>query len=61
MSVNDKETAIASLQVGDGKAIETSLGANVEIPVKVTRRGEFKDALKLTAAGLPCRKLNRLN
>jgi hypothetical protein len=32
---------------------ETSLGANVEIPITVTRRGDPKEAIKLTAAGLP--------
>src|SRR5262249_35857075 len=47
------ETAVAFVQAGEGKVIETSLGANLEIPLKVTRRGEFKDALKLTPTGLP--------
>lgn len=49
--VNDLEPAF--VQVGEDKIHETSLGANVEIPITVTRRGDPKEAIKLTAAGLP--------
>lgn len=53
LSVADKEMEPASVQIGDDKVWETSLGGNLEIPVAVTRRGDFKEAIKLTAAGLP--------
>jgi hypothetical protein len=53
LSVADKEVEPAFVQIGDDKLWETSLGANLEIPVAVTRRGDFKEAIKLTAAGLP--------
>lgn len=53
LSVIDKETAPASVQAGDGKLIETSIGGKVELPIKVARHGDFKSALKLKAAGLP--------
>ncbi|QDU25789.1 hypothetical protein ETAA8_08600 [Anatilimnocola aggregata] len=53
LSVADKETEAASIQVGEDKIWETSLGGNLEIPVSVIRRGDFKEAIKLTAVGLP--------
>ena len=53
LGVIDREAEPALVQVGEDKVWETSLGGSVEIPVKLTRRGEFKDAVKLTAAGLP--------
>lgn len=53
LGIIDKDTEPAFVQVGEDKVYETSLGANVEIPITVTRRGDFKEALKLTAAGLP--------
>ena len=34
----------AFVQIGEDKVYETSLGGNVEIPIKVTRRGDFKEA-----------------
>src|SRR5262249_25257842 len=43
----------AFVQIGEDKVYETALGGNLEIPVAVTRRGEFKEAIKLTAVGLP--------
>lgn len=49
--IGEQEPAL--LQVGDGAPIETSLGGAIELPIKVTRRGEFAEALKLQAAGLP--------
>ena len=53
LSVADKETEAAFVQIGEDKVWETSLGGNLEIPVSVTRRGDFKEAIKLTAVGLP--------
>ena len=53
LGVIDKETDPALVQIGEDKVWETSLGGKLEIPVTVTRRGDFKDAIKLTAAGLP--------
>jgi hypothetical protein len=52
LSVNDKETEPAFISIGEDKVYETALGGNVEIPVTVTRR-DFKEAIKLTAVGLP--------
>lgn len=62
LAVIDKEVAPAMIQAGDDKVWETSLGGKIEVPVNVTRRGEFKEALKLTATGLPAEiKPNEIN
>jgi hypothetical protein len=53
LGVIDKETDPALVQFGEDKIWETSLGGKLEIPVTVTRRGDFKEAIKLTAVGLP--------
>ncbi len=53
LAVTDKETAAARIDVGTGQTFETSLAGKLEIPVKVTRRGEFKGNLKLTSPGMP--------
>jgi hypothetical protein len=53
LGIIDKDLEPAFVQVGEDKVYETSLGANVEIPITVTRRGDPKEAIKLTAAGLP--------
>jgi len=53
LSVTDKETLPASVQIGQQEPLETSLGGKLEVPVKVTRRGEFKDDMKLVAEGMP--------
>ena len=53
LGIIDKDVEPAFVQVGEDKVYETSLGANVEIPITVTRRGDQKEAIKLTAAGLP--------
>lgn len=37
----------------ENKVWETSLGGTLTIPVNLTRRGEYKEAVKLVAAGLP--------
>ncbi len=53
LSVTDKETEPAFVSIGEDKVYETALGGNLEIPLSVTRRGDFKEAIKLTAVGLP--------
>ena len=53
LGVIDKETEPALVRIGEDKIWETSLGGKLEIPVTVTRREDFKEAIKLTATGLP--------
>ena len=53
LAVIDKEMQPAFVQIGEDKIWETSIGGNIEIPVTVTRRGDYKEALKLVASGLP--------
>lgn len=53
LAVIDKEMQPAFVQVGEDKIWETSLGGNIEIPVTATRRGDWKEPLKLVATGLP--------
>jgi hypothetical protein len=53
MTVIDKELAPAFVQIGEDKIYETSIGGTIEIPVTVTRRGDFKEALKLNSVGIP--------
>jgi hypothetical protein len=52
-SVTDSDPQPVTIQLGEGKTIETSLAAKLEIPIKVTRRGEFKEPLKLAGINLP--------
>jgi hypothetical protein len=52
LGVIEKEIEPALVRVGEDKVYETSVGATVEIPIKLVRRDEFKDAIKLTAVGL---------
>lgn len=53
LCVTAKEQAPTTVLVGEGKSVEATKGAKVEIPVRVTRRGDFKEALTLNAVGLP--------
>ena len=53
LAVIDKEMEPAFVQIGEDKIWETSLGGNIEIPVTATRRGDWKEPLKLVASGLP--------
>ena len=53
VTIIDKELAPALVQIGEDKVYETSLGGTIEIPVTVTRRGDYKEALKLNAVGVP--------
>lgn len=52
LGVIEKEIEPALVRIGDDKVFETSLGGNVEMPIHLTRRGDFKDAVKLVAIGL---------
>lgn len=52
LGVTDKETEPAFISIGEDKVYETALGGSIEIPVTVKRR-DFKEAIKLTAVGLP--------
>lgn len=51
--INDKEVEPATIQIGDGNLVTTSLGGKVTLPVTITRRGEWKTPIKLTRAGTP--------
>lgn len=53
LCVADKEPERALVEIGDGNIVEMALGGKVELPVKVTRRGELKDPVKLTPVYLP--------
>jgi hypothetical protein len=53
LSVIDTQIAPACVQVGDGQMLETSLGGKLDVPVKVTRRGDFQGEVKLVAETLP--------
>jgi hypothetical protein len=53
LGIIDKDVEPALVQIGEDKVWETSLGGNLEIPITVTRRGDFKENIKLTADGLP--------
>ncbi len=52
LGVIDKEIEPALVRIGEDRVYETSLGANVEMPIHMTRRGDFKDTVKLVAVGL---------
>jgi hypothetical protein len=53
LGVADKEPERALVEIGDGNIVEMALGGKIELPVKVTRRGELKDPIKLTPVYLP--------
>jgi hypothetical protein len=53
LSVIDKEMLPALVQVSEDKVWETSRGGKLEIPITVTRRGDFKETLTLAPAGVP--------
>lgn len=53
LAVSAAESAPVSLGVAEDKRWDIPAGGKVEIPLKVTRRGEFKEALKLKPAGAP--------
>jgi hypothetical protein len=53
LAVSAAETAPVSVEPAEDKCWEAIAGGKLEIPLKVTRRGEFKEALKLKAFGAP--------
>ncbi len=53
LAVCDSDLPVAGVQLGTGGPLETAIGGKLQIPVKVTRRGEFKGPLRLIPAGLP--------
>jgi hypothetical protein len=53
LSVMDKETLPALVQVAEDKVWETSRGGKLEIPIKVTRRADFKEDLTLAPNDVP--------
>lgn len=53
LGVIDKEAEPALVRVGEDKVYETAVGGNIEIPITITRRGDFREPLKLVAVGLP--------
>ncbi len=53
IAVTDRFNLPATGQASAAPVIETSLGANLEIPVKVGRQADFKENIKFTALGLP--------
>ena len=42
-----------SVQPVESKRLEVAAGGKLEIPLKIARQGEFKEALKLKAFGAP--------
>jgi hypothetical protein len=53
LAVTTAPPAPLSVEPAEQKTWEAAAGAKLEIPLKVTRRGEFNDALKLKAFGAP--------
>jgi hypothetical protein len=53
LSVMDREMLPALVQASEDKVWETSRGGKLEIPIKVTRRGDFKEDLTLAPNDIP--------
>jgi hypothetical protein len=53
LAVTGTDTAPLTIDLGEGKTWEMSRAGKLEIPVKVTRRGEIKGNITLTALALP--------
>ena len=51
LAVNGAEAAPISIDPAEDKVWEAPAGGKIEIPLRITRRGEFKEALKLKSAG----------
>ena len=60
LSVLGSETAPALVEAGEGKVWEISRGGRLEIPLKITRHGEFEGNLNLQPRGVP-RNINVQN
>jgi hypothetical protein len=53
LSLGGNDKLACTIVLGSGKPLTVERGAKLEIPIKVTRRGDFKDPLTLAAIGLP--------
>lgn len=53
LAVSAAEPAPVSVAAAEDKRWEAAAGGKLEIPLKIKRRGEFKEALKLKAVGAP--------
>jgi len=53
VAVNGADPMPISVEPAEDKVWEVAVGAKLEIPLKVTRRGDFNEALKLKAFGAP--------
>jgi hypothetical protein len=53
LGVTPAEPAPVQITPGENAPSEVKAGGKLAIPLKVVRRGEFKEALKLKAAGAP--------
>lgn len=53
MAVTASDTAPLTIELGEGKTWEMSRAGKLEIPVKVTRRGQIKGNITLTGLNLP--------
>jgi hypothetical protein len=60
LSVMGSETAPALVEAGEGKVWEISRGGRLQIPLKITRHGEFEGNLTLQPRGVP-RNINVQN
>lgn len=53
LAVGGADVMPCAVVLGDGKVVTGEKGTKVEIPVTITRRNGFKDAVQLTPIGLP--------
>lgn len=53
VAVSPTDIPMVKVELGGGKDWDTAVGGKLQIPVKITRHGEFKGRLKLQPAGLP--------
>jgi len=53
LAVGGNEVMPCIVELGEGKPVVGEQGAKITIPVKITRRNGFKDAVQLTPIGLP--------
>ena len=53
LAVSAAESAPVSVAATEDKCWEIAAGGKIDIPLKITRRGDFKEALKLKAMGAP--------
>ena len=53
LGVSPAESAPVTVAAAEEKRWEIPAGGKIDIPLKITRRGEFKEAIKLKALGAP--------